>query len=154
MHISSIALAALAAFTPLASAVGSAVVKNNCDFTTYVYSVGSSPGAEHALDPGEAYSEGFHRDPVTGGIALKIFRVPNGISGPNPQTVFAYNLDDSQIWYDLSDVFGDPFEGHSLTLSPSDEACGVISWEDGKPPAGSQVKVCQSGSDLTLKLCG
>jgi hypothetical protein len=57
------------------------------------------------------------------------------------------------VWYDLSDVFGDAFAGYKLKEASVDRSCGVIEWDAGVNPGGSQVKTCGSGSDVVLELC-
>ncbi|GAB0134276.1 hypothetical protein EsDP_00002655 [Epichloe bromicola] len=124
------------AFAGAVSAIGNATVENNC-----------------AFPKGESYSERFARDPKAGGRALKITREADGLFTGKPQTVFAYNLRDDAVWYDLSDVFGDAFAGHKLVEGGADTSCPSIVWPEGTPPAGSQVKNCHHGADVTLTLC-
>lgn len=138
--------------------LGHAVVNNNCDFTVYLWSVGSDVKPVQILDSGDSYDETFREDPNTGGIAIKLSTDVDGLYTSAPQMVFAYNLsyfkkrgdNGEKVWYDLSDVFGDPFQGYPVTLAPAEPA---ISWEDGVPPAGSQVRVIASSTTLVLSLC-
>ncbi|EEH38448.1 Bys1 family protein [Paracoccidioides lutzii Pb01] len=147
-------LGALAALTPAAQAVGNAIVINKCTFPAFLNSVGSQIGPEKYLAPnGGRYSEPFRRDPQSGGIALKITRESGGLVKGAPQTIYAYNLNNNLIWYDLSNVFGNPFEPKALRLSPLDNRCPTIFWPNGVPPAGSQTRNCQPNSDVTLTLC-
>ncbi|KAL4970970.1 Bys1 family protein [Aspergillus stella-maris] len=139
--------------TPLTnetSPLGHAVVVNNCQMAIYVWSVGQSTSGQSIIQPGDGYAEVYRRDPKTGGVAIKITTVSDGLYTSAPQTVFAYNLVDNMVWYDLSDLFGDPFEGDSVSLLPSEPA---IRWEEGVPPSGSQVRVLQADNDLILNLC-
>jgi hypothetical protein len=86
----------------------------------------------------------------TGGIALKVSTVHDGLYNSSPMTVFAYNLANGKVWYDLSDVFGDPFAGHPVALQPSEPQ---ISWQNGIPPSGSMVRVQDASVDLVLTVC-
>jgi hypothetical protein len=143
----------LAVLSP-ALAVGKAKVTNYCANPVYLWSVGGSIGPKQTIASGGTYSETYRRDPQSGGIALKITRVNDGLFQPNvPQTIYSYTLDNDKIWYDLSAVFGDAFAGSRLEVKPSDPNCQSIIWADGRPPAGSQVKVCGSGANVTLTLC-
>ncbi|OAT07385.1 BYS1 domain-containing protein [Blastomyces gilchristii SLH14081] len=154
MRLSSTFVGALAALAPTVQAVGKAIVVNYCPFDVYLNSVGSEIGPEQHLKAyGGTYSELFRHDPRSGGIAIKLTLEPGGLLHGAPQTIFAYNLVLPVIWYDLSDVFGDPFAGYPLKLAPSDPSCPVLFWPDGIPPGPSQVRNCQSKSDLTLTLC-
>ncbi|KAG5920413.1 hypothetical protein E4U42_006204 [Claviceps africana] len=147
------ALCLALAFTTAVSAVGNAVVLNNCTFPVTVWSVGSgvSPGA--TLQHGASYGEKFAQDPKTGGRALKVTRGANGLFSGEPQTVFAYTLKDAAVWYDLSDVFGDAFANFTLVVASADTACPAIVWPKGTPLAGSQVKNCGPEANVTLALC-
>lgn len=133
-----------------ASTPGHAMVYNNCAEPIYLWSVGSSVSAEVPIPAGAHYTESFRHDEKTGGISLKVTRVAHGLYSSAPQTVFAYNVVGDSVWYDLSDVFGDPFKGSSVTLLPSEP---VIRWSDGVPPVGSMVRVVGVGEDLRLTLC-
>ncbi|KAI1932593.1 hypothetical protein LOZ65_000582 [Ophidiomyces ophidiicola] len=148
-----LSLAALAATSVAAGGVGSVIVENHCPFTVYLWSVGGSIGPKNTLGSGAVYKEQFRRDPQSGGIAVKITTVNDGLFNGSPQTNFAYSLTDTQVFYDMSDVMGDPFKGYTLLAHPSKDGCGDIYWENGVPPAGSQVKSCVKSSDVTLTLC-
>lgn len=154
MRLSSALLGAVAALAPAVHAVGNAIVVNNCPFDVFLNSVGSSIGPEkHLAAHGGRYSEQFHRDPVSGGIALKITRESGGLVSGAAQTIYAYNLNDGRIWYDLSNVFGNSFEPNALNLWASDARCPTVFWQNGVPPGGSQTRNCQPNSDVTLTLC-
>ncbi|CAO2654023.1 Nn.00g107560.m01.CDS01 [Neocucurbitaria sp. VM-36] len=138
MFFNFIALVALSC-TASVQAVGRAIVTNQCDEPIYLWSVGGSIGPQNTITKDTSYSETFHRDPASGGIALKITNYEDGLFKPNAsQTIFSYNLDVNQIWYDMSDVFGDGFAGRTLSLKLTDSSCEEIVWGSGKPPAGSQ----------------
>lgn len=157
----------LATLTTLVSAgddvVGNAIVHNNCPYDVYLWSVGSSVGPRQVLTAGQGnYTEPYHIDPSSGGIALKVTRTPNGLYDSSPQLSFAYALDAQQdgveqkVWWDLSDVFGDPFKGESITAKPTCDsgACEQICWPEGvAPQGGSQVKNCPAQEDVELTLC-
>jgi hypothetical protein len=153
MLFSTLAVATLS-FALGAHAVGRAIVTNQCDQPIYLWSVGGSIGDQQTIAKDTSYSELFHVDPVSGGVALKISPIEGGLFKPNvSQTIFAYNLDQNQVWYDMSDMFGDGFAGRTMKISPTDSSCESITWGYGKPPAGSQVKTCQAETDLELTFC-
>ncbi|KAK4167942.1 blastomyces yeast-phase-specific protein [Cladorrhinum sp. PSN259] len=152
--LSKLTILALASTTPLVAALGRAKVVNLCPQTVYVHSVGSSVEGPYALSTnGGYYAEEFRKDPVTGGKALKITQSADGLYTGAAQTVFAYSLDGSTIWYDLSDVFGDQFNGKKVVAKSDEASCGSIVWPTGVPPAGSQVKSCTASKDVVLTLC-
>ncbi|KAF7713056.1 Uncharacterized protein PECH_008499 [Penicillium ucsense] len=130
--------------------VGKAIIQNHCDTPVYVWSVGSTTPAPVEVSPGSEYSESYRLDHSSGGVALKVSTEEDGLYNSAPMTIFAYNLNGEQVWYDLSDVFGDAFKGHPVQLTPAEPA---IYWADGVRPAGSQVRVQNASDDLTLTLC-
>lgn len=135
------------------SAVGKANVVNNCDIDVSVWSVGGSVAGPWRLAAhGGSYAEQFVKDPTTGGKSLKVTVPQDGLYTGAPQTNFAYSLDGDRIWYDLSDVFGDPFPGRKLVVS-SAATCPSIVWPAGTSPGGSQTKVCGSDQDVVFTLC-
>ncbi|KAG7117626.1 Antigenic thaumatin-like protein like [Verticillium longisporum] len=119
-----------------------------------VWSVGSAIAGPYRLAPKSgSYAGPFVKDPKTGGKAIKITTARDGLYTGAPQLNFAYSLDGSKIWYDLSRVFGDALKGKKLVEKSADSTCPAITWANGTPPAGSQVKTCTSAKDVTLTLC-
>ncbi|KAJ5981008.1 hypothetical protein N7481_008306 [Penicillium waksmanii] len=157
MYFTTISLASLAALTPMVSALGSAVVHNKCDFPVYLWSVDSSISDTMTLVASEGgYSEVYRSDDTTGGIALKMTLEEDGLTTSKPQTIFSYALndDESKIFYDLSDVFGDPFTGHTLSVTPSEDSCEGICWNGGISASYvSNTEACTQDADVTLTLC-
>ncbi|KAM0450580.1 hypothetical protein ACHAO4_006563 [Trichoderma viride] len=153
MKFTTAAVVAIAAFVESASALGKARVVNKCPYSVTLWSVGSAISAPTTLAQGGSYGETFSRDPVTGGRAIKVTIQSDGLYTGKPETIFALNLQDNTIWYDLSDVFGDAFTGKKVTVSSANTACPSITWSNGVPPAGSQVKNCGADKDVTLTLC-
>lgn len=161
-------LPCLAALASTAAAVGNALVLNNSTSTIYAWSVSSSVGPRQTIVPGRfqfvplcwlrlidsggLYMEPFHRDPQTGGIAIKITRTADGLFNGDPQQVFAYNLDGAQVWYDLSSVFGDAFIGQRVEVTS--DSGGSIVWPNGTHPSGSQVKVASSDENVWFTVYG
>ncbi|KAJ5380963.1 Antigenic thaumatin-like protein [Penicillium cataractarum] len=130
--------------------IGRAIIDNHCKIPIYIWSVGTVTRDPATVLPGNRYGETFREDHETGGIAIKISTDENGLYNSAPLTVFAYNINGQNVWYDLSDVFGDPFKGYPVALSPAEPP---IQWAGGIPPAGSQVRVQDLSEDLVLTLC-
>lgn len=66
------------------------------------------------------------------------------------------------MWFDLSDVYGDPFKGRRVSVQVRAVQGGEgggggweesIVWEDGVPAGGSQVRVVGAERDLVVRLC-
>jgi hypothetical protein len=147
-------IAFLINFVGKVQAIGRAIVTNQCDQPIYLWSVGGSVGQQVTIDRDSSYSETFRSDPASGGIALKIAAVEGGLLRPNAsQTIFAFNLDTADVWYDMNNIFGNAFIGRKISITPTDTSCQDIVWGDGKPPAGSQVKKCQANTDLEMTFC-
>jgi hypothetical protein len=111
----------LAACASSAAALGSAVVANNCTSTIYAWSVGSAVGAKQTIAagtlhtpcyplheqeredsqmlPGKNFTELLHTDAKSGGIAMKITTVNDGLYNGSPQQIFSYSLDGGSVWY-------------------------------------------------------
>ncbi|EED23342.1 BYS1 domain protein, putative [Talaromyces stipitatus ATCC 10500] len=135
------------ALLPLAHAVGNAIVFNNCTNTIYVWSVGSSIGNYQALANGESYTEQYRHDDQTGGITLKVTAVADGIYNSAPELDYGYTLDNQTIWYDISDVNGDPFANSTVALVPANGACQSFHWADGISPPGIHTASCSAEVD-------
>ncbi|KAF2396387.1 Bys1 family protein [Trichodelitschia bisporula] len=149
-------LPTLALTSPTRRAPANAIIANHCPFPVTVYPVGSSVGPATTLPANTGlYSEPLQRDAATGGRALKIVSAPADLyTAGKAQTVFEYNLaGDGNVWYDLSDVFGDLFAGYKLVEGSRDASCGSVVWPQGVNPGGSQVRECGEGSDVVLDLC-
>jgi hypothetical protein len=133
---------------------GHAVVINNCADPFYLWSVGGSMGPRQKVEPGDNYSEAIHRDPESGGVAIKVTNGPNGLFNGSPQMIFAYSLAGNRVWYDLSNVFGDPFGNHAVCVEPEKDQCPSICWPEGtNPGGGNSVKTCSEGGDIVLTVC-
>lgn len=147
-------IAIVAALATVASAVGKARIVNECAMPFTIWSVGNDIAGPWKVDGrGGVFEEEFRRDPISGGIALKLTGQPDGLYTGKPEIIFAYTLDGDNVWFDLSDLYGDLLNGAELVAASSRTECQEIRWEQGVPPAGSQVKQCRSDADVTLTLC-
>lgn len=131
---------------------GAAIIQNSCAYPLYLWTVGSTISPQKTLPAYHVHRESYRHDAHSGGVALKMTTQPNGLFTGKPQTIFAYNLNAnvSRVWYDLSDVFGDPFEGSQVQVEPAEPE---IRWLDGVPPKGSQVRVVDARQDLRVTFC-
>ncbi|PLN85483.1 putative BYS1 domain protein [Aspergillus taichungensis] len=146
-------LATTLGLTAQATALGRAVVHNNCPDTVYLWSVGGAVGPRQTLAPNDIYSESFYHDAASGGVSLKITRSPDGLWDGSAQTNFAYSLTGDRVWYDLSNVFGAPFADSALSVNSDDPGCGGICWPEGINPGGNHVKDCSAEATEVLTLC-
>lgn len=151
------ALALTAALTGLSQAVGRSKVTNNCDDSVYLWVVGSEQTGPEEIKSGDTWAEDYWRDDVTGGIALKVAKEDDGVPAGDAHVIFSYTLDPDRIWYDLSNVFGDPFEGEEVLLK-GEGKCPDIEWAEGVPLGGKSRTLrtvdCGPDNDTALYLCG
>ncbi|KAH8170356.1 hypothetical protein LIA77_09137 [Sarocladium implicatum] len=152
------ALALTAALTGLSQAVGRSKITNNCDDSVYLWVVGSSQEGPTEIKSGDAWAEDYWRDDVSGGVALKIARTDDGVPAGEAHTIFGYTLDEDRIWYDLYDVFGNPFAGEEVVLAGEGDECPDIEWPEGVAPGGVKMMAktvdCAPENDTNLYLCG
>ena len=90
---------------------------------------------------------------------MKIAKEEDGVPAGQAHTTFGYTLDPDRIWYDLFDVFGNPFAGEEVVLEGEGDECPDIEWPEGVAPSGEKLMVsntvdCDPESDTTLYLCG
>lgn len=141
------------ALLPFVHAVGNAKIFNNCADPVYVWSVDSSVESAVTVESGYVYSEQYRYDDQTGGITLKVTAVADGIYNSAPELDYAYTLNSATVWYDISDVNGDPFANHTVALVPVDSSCESFTWADGTSPSGIHTSSCGSDGDVQLTLC-
>jgi len=121
-------LATLAAAVSSVSALGSAIINNNCDFDVYLWPVDAqrNPGAATVISPKGSWSEVYHT-PSSGGVSLKL-----GSSNDMTYiTQFEYTVEaylgSNFVWYDGSNVncVGPecPFYTNGIDLKTSISSC-------------------------------
>jgi hypothetical protein len=145
--------------------VGTAFIENWCDFEVYVWSVADVPNntINHLAAATGGYSETYRTNPNGGGISLKIATVP--VDSNITQFEYTYLIDNSYIYYNISNINGTPFQAWGLALSPSTPTlspCGPISCDPGmalcpgvynEPTDDYVVQACDLSVDLILTLC-
>jgi hypothetical protein len=144
---------------------GTAFIQNWCNFEVYVWSVANVPNYTiNYLAPiiGD-FSETYRTNPDGGGISLKIATIPDDLY--ITQFEYTYHTDNPNVYYDISNIEGYPFEIWGLALSPSTPSaplCSSISCDPGValcPDAFNKfsdnyaIRNCDVSTDLTLTLC-
>jgi hypothetical protein len=169
MYASMISSAAvLLALAPSALAVGSANVMNNCGFTVYYKSITTSSEPFQTVPAG-----GVHQTYATQGRGVSIKLALNN-SDSAPISQFEYTWSSSSIFYDLSNINGDPnspegypFAAGGMTVTPSitndskNPTCVPIVCPAGtlvcsaayNSPNDPKTMVCSQDASLTLTLC-
>lgn len=161
MHFStSTGAAVLLALAPTALSVGTARVVSNCAGPVYFASVAQSVNAAMNVLPESGMSEGYSIPGV--GVSIKL--APNS-SGPVTQ--FEYTWQDGSIYYDISNINGNPFfEGGmelvpSMAGDPNYPTCAPVTCAAGastctaayNAPDDTKTMVCSQESDLVMTLC-
>ena len=166
MQFTTITAAAVLAFASYAQADNIAFVKNHCTQPVWIWSVADTwdSWGPVQVDPHTTpYNETFRTRP-SGGIAIKIATEYNGGVVPNDAiTQFEYTyVPGGDLWYDISNVNGYPFENGGLELIPSSETCPQVTCTAGRPLCAAAYNTpsdnwataaCSDGTDLTLTLC-
>jgi hypothetical protein len=142
--------------------VGTAFFENWCNSEVYVWSVANVPNNTiNYLAPviGD-FNETYRTNPNGGGISLKIATAP--VDSDITQFEYTYLTENPNVYYDISNVNGYPFEEWGLALSPPAPNCSSISCDPGvalcpdvynKPDDDLATKNCDVSANLTLTLC-
>ncbi|EGC42299.1 BYS1 domain-containing protein [Histoplasma capsulatum var. duboisii H88] len=152
-------ITAVTAFATLIPSIlaGKAVVSNDCRGPVYLWSVGGAgPTPMKTIRPNSTYDENF-RNPPWGGVSLKISKKPT----QNNITQFEYTLVNTTVWYDISNIDGNPFrnDGYKLTTNsscpevhcpPSNAPCNQVY---NHPDDNWATHACSSTARLVLTLC-
>ncbi|MCJ1473851.1 hypothetical protein MMC13_002503 [Lambiella insularis] len=157
MKFTTFSTAVVLAFASSAQA-SSAIVKNECSFPVYLWSVGEASSEMYTIESkGEPYSEEYVPR-ADAGMSLKISTVPGDLS---TITQFEYTLDSPNVWYDASNINGYPFQKWGLQIIPSSSSCpnvtcefpGVCTEAYNAPSDNAATHMCDANSDLTMTLC-
>lgn len=107
---------------------GYAKVVNNCRDDVFLWSVAYDTDGPYKIGCGEEYREPYD----DGGVALEIVWHEDDWYDDCEKLVFYYKLaDHDEIYYDLYEKYGHPFEGHRVSLVPDERDCPSQIWDDG-----------------------
>lgn len=160
MHNPIVYAASLLTLTSTVLAAGSAHVISNCGFPVYYASVAQNAHAEMQQLPAEGYSEQYNKPNV--GVSIKLATTLGG-----QITQFEFTWDGGNIYYDMSNINGNPFAQYGMSLVPSSlgasgyPTCVAVNCPAGQDrceaaynnPDDVRTTVCPDSSDLTLTLC-
>jgi len=150
-----IATVALLATTAVAS-IGSAVVNNACSYEVYLYNTPAADGGyteiDEVLQPNSSYSQQWTELSNNDGWSLKLS------TSTDMSNIMQYEYtfqNDGIIWYDLSDVNGNPWDGNweitasseSSTCSPKQQAYRYATDD------AYGMQACPQDSVITVTLC-
>lgn len=157
----------LLARTTLLAFLGSAFaskihIVNNCKSNIY-YRQSSGGGYEPDNVP---LGSGFSQD-AGQSVSIKFSKSPNKNGGKEPIVQFEFHADEKDIYYDTSNIDGNPFQAEGTHLQPSvgpstdHPSCvtvdcpagGAVCTQAYNQPDDVRTKVCAASTDLTFTLC-
>lgn len=143
--VSGLALAVTALAAP------SIVVHNNCDFSIFVTSVGTTAGNTTEVHPDTLWTEEEYFQGI--GTAIKITRSAAALWTAKPTLHFSYTYNKGQnIYYDLSSAYGFDFWGMKLIVKgDEDKNVSSIEWDGAPQPNHTLAYFGETG--LTLEVC-
>ncbi|KAL3712400.1 hypothetical protein TMatcc_001099 [Talaromyces marneffei ATCC 18224] len=155
MHTLFTILITIGALSSLVSS-NQVVVFNKCTYPVYAWTRGPAGSQNIVIEPNNHYVEAMYQSP--GGVDLRFTTVPDGLLTSSALARFTYNIDFGQIWYALTNLYGDPFLNHPLIvkpMNPSGHYCKTIRWVRGVPPSGrARMTWCGLYTRLHVYLCG
>lgn len=137
------------------AALGYARVVNNCDFDAFVRSVGKQDGPVRRVQPKQMVAELYHYgdEDLVKLAALeqrpgRTYKVASTEAVGGAELDFGYAIQDggARVFYSLSSVNGNPYEGLNVGISSSDSSCPFNGLNQGS-------KDCSSDADTILTLC-
>lgn len=111
--------------------VGTAFIENWCNSEVYVWSVANvlNDTVNYLAPTIGGFNETYRTNPNSGGISLKIATTED--DSIITQFEYTYNPSNPNVYYDISNVNGYPFEEWGLALSPSAPNCPSVSCDPG-----------------------
>lgn len=153
MKNSIIALAGLAASA--AAQIGSAVVVNSCSYDVYLFNTPAAGGGyseiDKVLSTGESYTQEWTELTNTDGWSIKLSPSTNLVNIMQYEYTFH---DDGTIWFDLSDVNGNPWDGNWEITSSDTSICSPkdVAYRYSTDDAYG-MQSCPQAATLTVTLC-
>lgn len=151
-----VASVALLATSASAMSVGSAVVVNKCNYEVYLCNVPAADGGyseiDKTLQPNDTYSQHWTQLSNGNGWSLKLSK--DNSLGNIMQYEYTFH-NDGTIWYDLSDVNGNPWDGNwevtaanaANTCEPKQQAYRYATDD------AYGMQACTQDSEITVTLC-
>jgi len=151
-----LASAAIMATSALAQSVGSAIVVNACEYDVYLCNVPAAGGGysedDQTLSPNDTFTQQWTELSNAQGWSIKLSK------STNLDNIMQYEYsfhDDGTIWYDLSDVNGNPWDGDwEITAeSPSSSCTPKQQAYRYATDDAYGMQACPQDSTITVTLC-
>lgn len=140
--------------TAVADSVGSAIVINKCDYDIYLYNTPSSDGGysevDKTLSSGSDYTQQWTELSNGNGWSIKLSNSTSLIDILQYEYTFQ---NDGTIWYDLSEVNGNPWDGNwEITADTSACAPKQQAYRYATDDAYG-MQSCSQDASITVTLC-
>ncbi|PSK36101.1 hypothetical protein B9Z65_5916 [Elsinoe australis] len=123
---------------------GNAIVQNKCTSTIYLtITRANQMTTTRPIAPGQKYSEPIANQ----GNSFGITRNQDYYSPNTPKLIWGFSNSPPTLYYSVSQVNGNPFEGAKFRLRSSDTKCQAVTGLDGR------TRTCGSNNDFTLVAC-
>lgn len=146
---------ASAAFVALAQAAGNAIVINSCSYNVYMANTPAMGGGystiDQTLSPGDTYSQPWTELSNGMGWSIKLAKTAGAYSSNLMQYEYTYH-GDGTIWYDLSEVNGNPWDGNWEITASSGCTPRQAAYRYATDDAYG-MQSCGSDATITVTLC-
>lgn len=153
-----LASAALLATTAVAQSVGSATVVNKCSYDVFLANVPAQGGGFNEIDKtlsnGDVYTQQWTELSNGNGWSIKLSKDKTNWNDNIMQYEYTFH-NDGIIWYDLSDVNGNPWSGDwEITANATSSPCSPKqqAYRYATDDAYS-MQSCAQDADITVTLC-
>lgn len=146
----------LALFGASVSALGAAHVVNSCSYDVYMCDTPADGGGyttiDQTLSPGDEYEQTWTSLSNGAGWSIKLSQVAGSFEEDIMQYEYTYQ-DDATIWYDLSEVNGNPWNGN-WEITSDTEGCDPrqAAYQYATDDAYG-MQSCDADATITVTLC-
>lgn len=145
---------AVLAFSAVAQGAGSAIVINQCSYPVTMANVPASGGGQSEIGPntlntGDSYSQQYTQLSNGDGWSIKLAK--DSSMSQVMQYEYTYH-NDGTIWFDLSDVNGDPWGGDWVISGSGDCSPKQTAYQFSTDDAYG-MQSCSDSSSVTVTLC-
>ncbi|CZT22753.1 uncharacterized protein RCC_08458 [Ramularia collo-cygni] len=150
------ALTSLALFGASVSALGRAHVVNKCSYEVFMCETPASGGGQQTVDktlqPGESWDQQYTSLSNGAGWSIKLSKTEGAFGGNILQYEYTYQ-NDNMIWYDLSCVDGNPWDGNWEITSDSDSCNPKQQAYRYATDDAYGMQSCAASDSITVTLC-
>lgn len=150
------AISSIALFTASAYALGRAHVVNKCSYDVYMCETPASGGGYQTVDktlqPGDEWDQQYTSLSNGAGWSIKLSKNEGAFGSNILQYEYTYQ-NDNMIWYDLSCVDGNPWDGNWEITSNTDSCSPRQAAYRFATDDAYGMQSCASDASITVTLC-